>query len=133
MDDAVRTLITRIAAPPEKDQSSSHKVDTLPLQRLEEAEDKIEIADQQIQSYKNTLQRSSNEIEAARSILRSDEALVLHNITPFGIVQICITTDRVQFHPEPFFPIDKAKQIAAEREGHFGCSACRIRAITDIG
>ena len=56
MDDAVRTLITRIAAPPEKDQSSSHKVDTLPslpLQRLEEIEDKIEIADQQIQSYKN--------------------------------------------------------------------------------
>jgi hypothetical protein len=116
MDDAVRTLITRIAAPPEKDQSSSHKVDTLPLQRLEEAEDKIEIADQQIQSYKNTLQRSSNEIETARNILRLDEALVFHNITPFGIAQICITTDRVQLHFEPFFPIDKAKQVGADEK-----------------
>ena len=116
MDDAVRTLIARIAAPPEKDQSSSQKVDTFPLQRLEEIEDKIEIADQQIQNYKNASHQFLNKIATAQNILRLDEALILHNITPFGIAQICITTDRVQFHPEPFFPIEKAKQVGADEK-----------------
>src|SRR6516225_11724737 len=49
-------------------------------------------------------------------MLRLDEALVLHNITPLGVAQICITTDRVQFHPELFFPIDKAKQFEADEK-----------------
>jgi CHAT domain-containing protein len=115
MDDAVRTLITRIAAPPEKDQSSSQKVDTLPFQRLEEAEDKILIADRQIQGFRNSSQDLLTRIKAAQDILRPDEALVLHNgSTPFGIAQICITTDRIQFHFEPFFPIDKSKQVTAD-------------------
>ena len=99
MDDAVRTLITQIAAPPEKDQSSSQKVDAAPLQRLEEIEDKILIADQQIQGFKNNSQDLLTRIKTAQDILRPDEALVLHNAsTPFGIAQICIVPDRVQFH-----------------------------------
>jgi len=49
MDQAVRTLITRIVALPNKDQSGSQTVDASPMQRLEEIEDKIVIADQQNQ------------------------------------------------------------------------------------
>jgi hypothetical protein len=114
MDDAVRTLITRIAAPPEKDQSSSQKVDAAPKLRLEEIEDKIVIADQQIQGFSNSSQDLLTRIKAAQDILRPDEALVLHNSTPFGIAQICIVPDRVQFHFEPFFPIGKSKQVTAD-------------------
>jgi hypothetical protein len=47
MDEAVRTLITRIVTP-KRDQGSPQTVDASPMQRLEEIEDKIVIADQQM-------------------------------------------------------------------------------------
>jgi CHAT domain-containing protein len=116
MDEAVRTLITRIVTPPKKDQSSPPKVDASPMQRLEEIEDKIVIADQQTQNvYKHISQKLLTDIEDVRDILRPDEALVLHNISPLGIAQICIVGDGVVFHFEPL-PIDKAKQVGIDEK-----------------
>jgi CHAT domain-containing protein len=116
MDDAVRTLITRIVAPLQKDQNSSPKVDASPMQRLEEIEDKIVIADQGTQGgYQNNLQAFSTKIETVWGIIRPDEALVLHNITPLGISEICIVRDGVHFHFEPV-PVDKAKQIGIDEK-----------------
>jgi hypothetical protein len=71
MDDAVRTLIKRIVEPPKADQSSPQSVDASPMQRLEEIEDKIIIADQQTQNvYKHISQKLLTEIEDVRNILR---------------------------------------------------------------
>jgi hypothetical protein len=119
MDDAVRTLITRIVTPPKKDQTTPQKVDAALMQRLEEIEDKIVIADQQIQKGFKNISNISEElltkIESIQDILRPDEALVVHNITPFGISQICIVGDGVHFHFEPV-PIDKAKQAGIDQK-----------------
>jgi CHAT domain-containing protein len=117
MDEAVRTLITRFATSLlKKDQGSPQKVDASPMQRLEEIEDKIAIADQQIQnSHEHIFQEFLTKIGAARDILRSNEALVLYNITPLGISQICIIGDGVHFHFEPV-PIDKAKQVEIDQK-----------------
>jgi CHAT domain-containing protein len=116
MDDAVRTLITRMVAPPKTDQSSPQKVDASALPRLEEIEDKIVIADQQTQGgYENTSQGFLTKIESLRDVLRPDEALVLHNITPLGIAQICIVRDGAHFHFKPV-PIDKAKEVGIDEK-----------------
>jgi hypothetical protein len=116
MDDAVRTLITRIVAPLKKDQDSSQKADASPMQRLEEIEDKIVIADQQLQGgYQTNSEEFTTKIETVRDILRSDEALVLHSITPLGIAQICIVRDSLQFHFEPV-PADKIKQVRVDEK-----------------
>jgi hypothetical protein len=116
MDEAVRTLITRIVTSPKKDQGSPQKVDASPMQRLEEVEDKIVIADQQIRSrYEHISQDFLNKIGATRDILGPNEALVLQNITPLGIAQICIVRDGVHFHFAPV-PIDKAKQVEIDKK-----------------
>jgi hypothetical protein len=78
MDEAVRTLITRIVTSPKKDQGSPQKVDASSMHRLEEIEDKIAIADQQIRdSHEHISQEFLTKIGAAQDILRPKEALVL--------------------------------------------------------
>ena len=67
MDDAVQTLITRIAVLPTRDQTSPENAS--PMQRLEEIEDKIELADQQTQkAFNNISQQLATKIESIRDI-----------------------------------------------------------------
>ena len=71
--------------PPEKDQSGPQKVDASPLQRLEEIEDKIVIADQETRdALRNTPIEFLSSIDPLQKVIRPDEALVLHNVTPLG-------------------------------------------------
>lgn len=116
MDDAVRTLITRVVIPPKKDQSGSQKVDFSPLQRLEEIEDKIVIADQETRdAYRNAPTEFLTSIDPLQKIIRPDEALVLHNVTPLGIVQVCVTNDTARFHFEPTLA-DKVRQVGIDEK-----------------
>jgi CHAT domain-containing protein len=116
MDDAVRTLVMRMVAPPNKDQNTPQKIDASPMQRLEEIEDKIVIADQQTQdAYKHTFSEFLTKVETLQEILLTDEALVLHNISPLGIAQVCIVQNGVHFHFEPV-PVDKAKQVGIDEK-----------------
>jgi CHAT domain-containing protein len=116
MDDAVRTLISRVVTPPKKDQGGPQKIDASPLQRLEEIEDKIVIADRETRdAYRNTPTEFLTSVDPLQKVIRPDEALVLHNVTPLGIVQICVTNDAAHFHFEPA-PADKAKQVGIDEK-----------------
>ena len=116
MDDAVRRLITRVVIPPKTDQSGPQKVDASPLQRLEEIEDKIVIADQETRdAFRNAPIEFLSSINPLQKVIRPDEALVLHNVTPLGILQVCVTNDTAHFHFEPALA-DKAKQAGIDQK-----------------
>ncbi len=116
MDDVVRTLITRVVTPPKKDQGDSQKIDASPMQRLEEIEDKIVIADQETRNaYRKTPTEFLPNINPLQKVIRPDEALVLHTVTPLGIVQVCVTNQAVRLHFEPALA-DKAKQVGIDEK-----------------
>jgi hypothetical protein len=54
-------------------------------------------------------------INPLQKVMRPDEALVLHNVTPLGIVEVCVTNDTAHFHFEPT-SADKAKQVGIDEK-----------------
>lgn len=115
MLEAVRQLISRMV--PVQPYQPSNKNDFAFLLRLEQIEGKISTIDKSVKrppKQENEASEGIVSLEEARTLLKSDEAIVSHVILPGqGLVISCVTADRYQFEVAKLSP-PEIKQLLVD-------------------
>ena len=101
MDEAIATLLSRVL--PIKNYVTGQKYDYAFLMRLEDIEDKISTANEQLKQsipeYSKLIEDRETALDAVQKIISSNEALVLHVVVVgMGLVTTCITSDSAAFN-----------------------------------